>query len=715
MSQSRKCNSCGAEVALVHKFCIKCGAPQEKLNLCTRCNADLPVNAKFCVRCGFKVKESDLEQNDEEDKPDEEKETDEDLEKVLDELYTIVIPNQTQIDEFMESFERIRKAEYDFDVDKKLQVLLNGASTIVENYHSRPYLIRAIQSYNEAYILATNQGRDDLANQIRYVLSTLNIKFGDLIPNPSNRIKYYREAMNLVKELEREVKEGDIVGEDTVRVYLLRAEILQRNSDLKNALAAVNLAQKLTEEYLHLREEVLILKTYLLIDSARYTEALDLIESISEEEADYPHLINLLKSEILIISAPEESDIELLGQLSSDTRLETQDRIKVKLELTNYLLALDTDRALVTFQSIYEEELDPQQTEIMKNLEETLKDHIKRSKVSRTILVGNAEEEARNRSRAISDAQGKQNWEAVVFNSRRLIELLDDYQSEIDPNFEKTAEANFKLANALFSLTEYEQAQAHFDIAIGYYKDGVGDPIQLPTAYRHLTDTLVQLRQYQEAYDTALKGKERAVGISHPALVREFDNRLQQLNPERIKKLQEFNRIMSFMISEMGDIANFRQLFRILRMDQNFAGEASKFFYPISLGLLRSDIKKSIFFMREIEALRNTAFTVINKPSLKPLVTRPLSILSQIPKFGPFTNMFREITGGDIKTEVLAVMLVDSVFDFVLNVRFRDKSNISLDLLIKTVMENMITLRDEILVVMLLGGIIKSVETRVSI
>lgn len=109
------------------------------------------------------------------------------------------------------------------------------------------------------------------------------------------------------------------------------------------------------------------------------------------------------------------------------------------------------------------------------------------------------------------------------------------------------------------------------------------------------------------------------------------------------------------------------------------------------------------------------AFTVVNKPSLRQLVTRPLTVLERIPKFGPFTNMFREITGGSVKEEILAILFVDALLNFVVNVRFRDQRNIGIQVLIKSVLEHMVSIRDEIIVVMILGGIIKSVETRVSI
>lgn len=53
-----KCSECNAEIADNAKFCPKCGAKVERIELikkCPNCGEPLKDGAKFCAKCGFKV------------------------------------------------------------------------------------------------------------------------------------------------------------------------------------------------------------------------------------------------------------------------------------------------------------------------------------------------------------------------------------------------------------------------------------------------------------------------------------------------------------------------------------------------------------------------------------------------------------------------------------------------------------------------------------
>lgn len=56
--QGPVCASCGEEIVLGQKFCMKCGAPIEYKNICMHCGAQLKEGQKFCHKCGNSVNTS---------------------------------------------------------------------------------------------------------------------------------------------------------------------------------------------------------------------------------------------------------------------------------------------------------------------------------------------------------------------------------------------------------------------------------------------------------------------------------------------------------------------------------------------------------------------------------------------------------------------------------------------------------------------------------
>lgn len=50
----RQCTRCGAEWKEGAKFCVKCGAAEER-NLCPSCGAAVPNDSRFCTKCGYEM------------------------------------------------------------------------------------------------------------------------------------------------------------------------------------------------------------------------------------------------------------------------------------------------------------------------------------------------------------------------------------------------------------------------------------------------------------------------------------------------------------------------------------------------------------------------------------------------------------------------------------------------------------------------------------
>ncbi len=491
-----KCQSCGGQLREHQKFCIKCGTPTNvTIDYCSRCSATLTANAKFCTSCGLKQEKKQVEIV--------EKNEDE-VRAYFQELCDTEIEDIDEKNEYIEKFDIVRKSSIAFDQSSKLKVLLYGSSVILRYYSSRPYLIRALQSYNDAYDLANELSLDGLANKIRAVLINLNIKFGDLIPYPQKRIKYYDTAYSMIKELEREVEIGDITDDDIIDVYLLKAEVYQRKGRIKDALSTIEIAYRLSNAYPEKKEEVLLLKADILEDSARYEEVAEILVNISDTREK-----QLLLAKVNSVGSSPDSTIQIYNNLLASDILDPNQRISVKMDITKLLLDTDSERAISTFKSIFDEEIDPERKKKLQELEKVIEIYIRKQKIPEEVLIGKAIEEINTHRKLVREHQGRKNWIEVVNYCRRILENLHDYHGKIDKEDTYRAEINFKNADALYNLEEFDLAYAYFEIALSFYEKGIGDATEVPTTIKHIVDAQVKLGMYTEAYEYAIKGIKR--------------------------------------------------------------------------------------------------------------------------------------------------------------------------------------------------------------
>ena len=656
------CQSCGISVSATQKFCSKCGTKlfTDDQRFCSKCNGSIPDGAKFCVRCGTRAPLSDEEIEEQRIAEEEEKkriELEKEMEQtkqeaqrkhhneMLQRALSILQepPQNDDIDAYITYFDELRKSDLELDAKKKLNAYLNGSSTILTNYNTRPYLIKALQGLDEAFILATQLGEEKLANQIRFILIKLNIQFGDLIPKPSNRQKYYNEANKIIQELKREIEDGDIVGKDTIMVYMLLTEVHQRRGNLKQAIISVETARQLALENKFLEEEVKLLNARILVHTARYDEALELLKEIDENNLQETEKKVLLSSHISYLLGDYDNALMIMEKLVDDPRLMPGERIKMKKEMTNIYLNSNNDKAVKTFDSIFIEELDPVQEKTLKEIEENIKSKIKRDQISQTIKLNNANTDFRDRLNAMREAQGRENWTSAINNGRRLIEILDDYHQEIDPGHEKEAEINFRLGDALFNHQEYEQAYAYYEKSIQFYEDGIGEKTQHPTALKKLVDTQIQLGQYQRAYDNASKGLELAQEISHPGLIKELSEVVEKLNPERIQHLQAFNLFIINSITGMADRNSFYRLYQILQINANTVDQDVGQFLSLTMGVLRLSgvLPVALFQVNPLGQIVNSL--VEQSTNLRPLWLNPAGVFQEIPNFQPFIPFIRNM------------------------------------------------------------------------
>ncbi len=714
MSHAYVCDSCGKQIDPKNKFCVSCGSTINiDLKFCEKCGNPIVDDAKFCVRCGHK---SPIDKTEEEVVEDQEQEEENiaRLENTISYLCNLSLPSKDEMERVVEEFDFVRKSKLldKIDDDKLLTVFTNIPTAILQFYETRPFVIKALLGYNEAFTLSINLERKELTDQLRFILAHLNLYFGDLIFLPSKREKYYSESFKLIQKISRDIEAGKITGENSILTYMLKSELLQRRGNIKQSLITINLAIALANEYPHLINEAKLLKTWLLIDSARYEEANDLLAEIDENELTNPKSCLIIKSRISSLIGDTKETEELLNEIIAEPTLSAQNRISSRLRLVNLSLKINPDTSKNVFSAVFNEEIDEYQRIRLKELEIILDEAIQRQNVNYEIKKGKAEEDMRNRISSMQHAQGNENWDGVVFNSKRILEILEEYGHVIDEQNLTYADANFRQGDALYNRKEYDLAYAYYETALDVYETGVGDPVKYPTVLKHVVQTQVMLRQYESAYKSAVKGKSLAQEITHPGLISEFDEFSKKFHPTQLEKLRKYNELMNLSLPNILQINNLYKLFSLLGLDQSRIPKLDNVYLGITMDALRSDHALGSVIFEKNQQVNDRINQIMHTQPLIKMIQSPIGLIRNLPGYHTLITFAADyIKETQLPPRYAGPVITEAVLRFGLNSHvFRQNEEITPNIFVSLILDYLNKTPIEIMAIILLASILTFIE-----
>lgn len=702
MSHQLKCDLCGRSAEPHHKFCIGCGNEMNFQKVkCPQCGISCPAKNKFCNKCGYQINKEEEEEEEMEELPVH------DRVESLDEIISMTLPDKEELNEVIEKYDVIRKNTVGLDLDKLLTMYINVSTSIYHHHTSRATLIKGLIGFREALKLSTTLKKKEIESQLKYTLAFLNLQYGGLIPLPKHRRKYYEESYKFTRELVNLVEQGRITDERKIKIFLLQSELYKRMGNLKRAFIISNTVQKLSVEYPEIIVESKLHHLSLLIASARFEEAQELMSGLSDIPEKLKGKFEILEAKFLSALDDDKAELSYINLIKSK-HVPRKDKISATLNLTNYYLSKSPNKALETFEGVFSIKLEPAEEQKYEKLKLIIDDYVLESNVSIDIKLNKIQTIVNDAYFEVKEFQGKEMWEEMLGQCRIIHEYLENYGDELDPDKELLADINFRRGLALFKLEADEIAYSYFDMALDLCKTGIGDPVQHPTIIKHLIEVQIKLHQYKEIYENAQIGLELSNNIAHSGLIQYFTDVIKNFNPERLEKLHRFNALMSVAINQMSHVDNLYTLFRLLGLNPAEISGLDNLYVPILMIILRTDLGIPLLIQQGNIQIQNTMNRRLMRSRVGTLMTEPLRIIDQLPGFKLFTGFGQPYLDKPIPLNFMSAVLIGVI----ITLEFKKIGNrrITQGELQRIVLDRLINLKEEFIAIVLLIGIIKYIE-----